>query len=211
MFGYTGQTSAQAAIGRRSRRSESARRISFRWIWISFIAQARRPYLNPWLEADSTKGAPRRCDASNELVECIGVRWRPSWRRRRAGAASRGCGVTGLGESFGDAVLAHCDGVRLLPSPAGHDKRRHSQVGHRRDLGWRHVRHRVRAPLVVVAFVIYRLPPPEAGLLEAQGLKVIAGGMMGACILAASLWWRRDSVPLKRSSSIFSSSQPHRC
>jgi uncharacterized membrane protein YdcZ (DUF606 family) len=38
--------------------------------------------------------------------------------------------------------------------------------------------------LVVVALAIYRLPPPAANLLEAQGLKVIAGGMMGAFILA---------------------------
>ncbi len=38
--------------------------------------------------------------------------------------------------------------------------------------------------LVLVAFVIYRLPPPEADLLEAQGLKVVAGGMMGAFVLA---------------------------
>ena len=38
--------------------------------------------------------------------------------------------------------------------------------------------------LIVVALVIYRFPLPEAELLEAQGLKVVAGGMMGACILA---------------------------
>jgi len=43
----------------------------------------------------------------------------------------------------------------------------------------------VSAPtLVVVALVIYRLPLPEADLLEAQGLKVVAGGMMGAFVLA---------------------------
>jgi uncharacterized membrane protein YdcZ (DUF606 family) len=38
--------------------------------------------------------------------------------------------------------------------------------------------------LVIVAFAIYRLPLPEAGLLQAQGLKAVAGGMMGAFILA---------------------------
>jgi len=38
--------------------------------------------------------------------------------------------------------------------------------------------------LDVVAFVIYRLPVPEADLLRAQGLKVVAGGMMGAFVLA---------------------------
>jgi uncharacterized membrane protein YdcZ (DUF606 family) len=38
--------------------------------------------------------------------------------------------------------------------------------------------------LVVVAVVIYRLPPPGADLLRAQGSKVVAGGMMGAFILA---------------------------
>jgi bacterial/archaeal transporter family-2 protein len=38
--------------------------------------------------------------------------------------------------------------------------------------------------LVIVALAIYRLPLPEAGLLQAQGLKAVAGGMMGAFILA---------------------------
>jgi transporter family-2 protein len=38
--------------------------------------------------------------------------------------------------------------------------------------------------LVVVALAIYRLPLPAAGLLQAQGLKAVAGGMMGAFILA---------------------------
>jgi bacterial/archaeal transporter family-2 protein len=38
--------------------------------------------------------------------------------------------------------------------------------------------------LVLVAFVIYRLPLPEADLLQAHGLKAVAGGMMGAFILA---------------------------
>jgi bacterial/archaeal transporter family-2 protein len=38
--------------------------------------------------------------------------------------------------------------------------------------------------LVLVALVIYRLPLPEPQLLRAQGLKVVAGGMMGAFILA---------------------------
>jgi len=37
--------------------------------------------------------------------------------------------------------------------------------------------------LVLVALAVYRLPVPAAGLLEAQGLKAVAGGMMGACIL----------------------------
>jgi len=38
--------------------------------------------------------------------------------------------------------------------------------------------------LLLVAVAIYRLPFPGANLLEAQGLKAVAGGMMGACILA---------------------------
>jgi transporter family-2 protein len=38
--------------------------------------------------------------------------------------------------------------------------------------------------LVLVAVAIYRLPLPEAALLEAHGLKVVAGGMMGAFIVA---------------------------
>jgi uncharacterized membrane protein YdcZ (DUF606 family) len=38
--------------------------------------------------------------------------------------------------------------------------------------------------LVLVALAIYRLPFPAVGLLEAQGLKAVAGGMMGAFILA---------------------------
>ena len=38
--------------------------------------------------------------------------------------------------------------------------------------------------LVLVAVAIYRLPLPEASLLEAHGLKTVAGGMMGAFILA---------------------------
>jgi bacterial/archaeal transporter family-2 protein len=38
--------------------------------------------------------------------------------------------------------------------------------------------------LVLVAVAVYRLPFPEANLLQAQGLKAVAGGMMGAFILA---------------------------
>ena len=38
--------------------------------------------------------------------------------------------------------------------------------------------------LVLVAIAIYRLPLPAANLLEAHGLKAVAGGMMGAFILA---------------------------
>ncbi len=38
--------------------------------------------------------------------------------------------------------------------------------------------------LVLVAVAVFRLPLPEAGLLEAHGLKAVAGGMMGAFILA---------------------------
>ena len=38
--------------------------------------------------------------------------------------------------------------------------------------------------LIAAAFVVYRLPFPKADLLESQALKVVAGGMMGACILA---------------------------
>ena len=38
--------------------------------------------------------------------------------------------------------------------------------------------------LVLVAVAIYRLPFPETNLIEAHGLKAVAGGMMGAFILA---------------------------
>lgn len=38
--------------------------------------------------------------------------------------------------------------------------------------------------LLLVAVAIYRLPLPDSNLLEADGLKVVAGGMMGAFILA---------------------------
>lgn len=38
--------------------------------------------------------------------------------------------------------------------------------------------------LVLVAVAIYRLPFPAANLLHAHGLKAVAGGMMGAFILA---------------------------
>jgi len=38
--------------------------------------------------------------------------------------------------------------------------------------------------LVLVAVAIYRLPFPAANLLEAQWLKAVAGGMMGAFVLA---------------------------
>jgi uncharacterized membrane protein YdcZ (DUF606 family) len=37
---------------------------------------------------------------------------------------------------------------------------------------------------ILVAVAIYRLPFPEANLLEAHGLKAVAGGLMGAFILA---------------------------
>jgi bacterial/archaeal transporter family-2 protein len=38
--------------------------------------------------------------------------------------------------------------------------------------------------LVLVAVAIYRLPPPDTSLVMAQGMKVVAGGMMGAFIVA---------------------------
>jgi len=37
--------------------------------------------------------------------------------------------------------------------------------------------------LVVVAVVIYRLPLPDTGVITAQGMKVVFGGMMGAFIV----------------------------
>lgn len=37
--------------------------------------------------------------------------------------------------------------------------------------------------LVLAAVVIYRLPLPETSLITAQGMKVVAGGMMGAFIV----------------------------
>ena len=38
--------------------------------------------------------------------------------------------------------------------------------------------------LILVALAIYRLPLPDTGLIMAQGMKVVAGGMMGAFIVA---------------------------
>jgi transporter family-2 protein len=38
--------------------------------------------------------------------------------------------------------------------------------------------------LIIVAIAVHRLPPPDASLLMAQGMKVVAGGMMGAFIVA---------------------------
>ena len=38
--------------------------------------------------------------------------------------------------------------------------------------------------LLVAAFAIYRLPFPDTNLVMAQGMKVVAGGMMGAFIVA---------------------------
>jgi bacterial/archaeal transporter family-2 protein len=38
--------------------------------------------------------------------------------------------------------------------------------------------------LIVVATAVYRLPLPDTGLLMAEGMKVVAGGMMGAFIVA---------------------------
>jgi uncharacterized membrane protein YdcZ (DUF606 family) len=38
--------------------------------------------------------------------------------------------------------------------------------------------------LVLAAVAFYRLPLPEAGLVQAHGLKVVAGGMMGGFIVA---------------------------
>jgi bacterial/archaeal transporter family-2 protein len=38
--------------------------------------------------------------------------------------------------------------------------------------------------LVLTAVAVYRLPPPDSALLSAHGLKVVAGGMMGAVIVA---------------------------
>ena len=37
--------------------------------------------------------------------------------------------------------------------------------------------------LVLVAVAIYRLPLPDTSLITAQGMKVVAGGMMGAFIV----------------------------
>jgi transporter family-2 protein len=38
--------------------------------------------------------------------------------------------------------------------------------------------------LILVAVAIYRLPLPDSGLVMAEGMKVVAGGMMGAFIVA---------------------------
>jgi transporter family-2 protein len=38
--------------------------------------------------------------------------------------------------------------------------------------------------LVLVAVAVYRLPLPDTGLVMAQGMKVVAGGILGAFIVA---------------------------
>jgi bacterial/archaeal transporter family-2 protein len=38
--------------------------------------------------------------------------------------------------------------------------------------------------LVLVAVAVYRMPLPDTGLVMAQGMKVVAGGLMGAFIVA---------------------------
>lgn len=38
--------------------------------------------------------------------------------------------------------------------------------------------------LVLVAVAVYRMPVPDTGLVMAQGMKVVAGGLMGAFIVA---------------------------
>jgi hypothetical protein len=42
-------------------------------------------------------------------------------------------------------LLADCDGVRLLPGLASHVQRISGSIGRRRALGWRDVRHHLRA------------------------------------------------------------------
>ena len=38
--------------------------------------------------------------------------------------------------------------------------------------------------LVLVAVAVYRLPLPDTGLVKAEGMKVVAGGVMGAFLVA---------------------------
>jgi transporter family-2 protein len=80
--------------------------------------------------------------------------------------------------------LVDCDGVRLLPGPAGHVQRLSGPVGHRRDLVGATSATVFTLTLVLVAVAIYRLPLPDPNLVMAQGMKVVAGGMMGAFIVA---------------------------
>jgi hypothetical protein len=64
--------------------------------------------------------------------------------------------------------------------------------------------------LVLVAVAIYRLPLPDPNLVMAQGMKVVAGGMMGAFTSPGSPSSPPGSVRPKRSSSISSPSPPCR-
>jgi len=79
--------------------------------------------------------------------------------------------------------LADCNGLRLLPGPAGHVQRISGSVG----VGalWVGAGSAIISALtlVVVAVVIYRLPLPDTSVITAQGLKVVFGGMMGAFIV----------------------------
>jgi bacterial/archaeal transporter family-2 protein len=80
--------------------------------------------------------------------------------------------------------LGDCDGVRLLPGAAGHVQRLSGPVG----IGaiWVGATSATVSTLtlVLVAVAIYRLPLPDPNLVMAQGMKVVAGGMMGAFIVA---------------------------
>ena len=79
--------------------------------------------------------------------------------------------------------MADCNGLRLLPGPAGHVQRISGSVG----VGalWVGAGSAIISALtlVVVAVVIYRLPLPDTSVITAQGLKVVFGGMMGAFIV----------------------------
>ena len=65
--------------------------------------------------------------------------------------------------------------------------------------------------LILVAVAIYCLPFPEANLLEAHGLRAVAGGLMGAFILAGLTFVAPRLGPTQTFILYFSSSQPSQC
>ena len=101
--------------------------------------------------------------------------------------------------------------MRLLPGLASHDQWGRGQVGIGAIWVGAMSATVTMLTLVLVAVAIYRLPFPAPNLLEAQWLKAVAGGMMGAFVLAGLTFVRQGLVRPKPSFSIFSSLQPCRC
>ena len=64
--------------------------------------------------------------------------------------------------------------------------------------------------LLLIAAVIYRLPFPDTGLALAQGMKIVAGGTLGAFIVVGLAFVAPGSARRKHFLSTFSLSQSPR-